>query len=189
MPRRIPLLILTALLVSGCGGSGGSGGAETTKSPPADDSAAKPSASRSASTAVSAALVTWMGDWCAAEELLEFPAPLSIPATTTEADREPVKEFLEDSLSTLTKTKNAAAKLGAAPSADAKSALADYREDVGDMHKETAEARTKASVYPAHGLASLYRLTAMEQVTREGILGHLDGHPDLKAAYKQSPDC
>lgn len=186
-PRRLAraALCVSALALTaasfGCGGEDGQG-SDGGNGGQADDGA-------------SGELVDWMGQLCEAvsQSVQGLPSPISEPEATTEADRQPLLDFLAEAQSAVSTAQEAADALPDPPTAAAGEVAEAFRGDLDGLASELSELTTSATVLPADRLANVYVVGGVAVVSfspgGEEMSDYLDGRPALAEAYREAPSC
>jgi hypothetical protein len=168
------LTVLAVVLLSACGGG------------EADEEGADAGAR--------AELVAWMGDFCEAREsLLELPSPLPHPGTITEADRQPLLDFLADMDAALAAAEEAVVGLPTPPVAAGSDVVDSYRADLDEQRSQMAEYSVMATAFPPDGLENVYVISGIAAISflpgGDDLSDYLDGQDDLTQAYQEAPAC
>lgn len=175
MSHRYLSMVLAISLLAACGGGGGAD--EEEEADPGPD----------------AELVSWMGDFCEARWSLALPDPLIVSGPITEADRQPLLDFLADMNAALAAADEAVVALAAPPTAAGNDLVDSYRADLDDLLSEMTEYADQAAVFPLDGLAAVHRLSGVSAVSflpgGEDLSDYLEGHADLTEAYQHAPAC
>jgi hypothetical protein len=163
----------------------------------------------------SAELVDWMNGFCETVSHLvrDLPSPTPAPDPTTEADRQPLLDFLEASQRTVSAAEAAIENLPEPPTAAATGLVEVYREDLDELASDLAGYTDNATRFPAGELRNIYIIGGIDVLTfaeqhavLPGVEGtdsrgevilsggevmseYLDGHVDLTEAHENAPAC
>lgn len=146
------------------------------------------------------ALVSWVGEFCAAgDALLKMPAPIPVPDRTTESDRSRLLRFLASAHSALTEARKEFAGVRRAPAPSGNTLLAKYRKAIAGVLKSEAKYTTAARTFPGADLHSVYTLAGLDiglfdpagypEPGYDGLDTYLKHHSDLAAAYHRAAAC
>jgi hypothetical protein len=178
--RRCGVVMPALLLLFACGG---------------DDSGDDDSNGERSADGSEAELVTWMGALCdaAAGSIQGLPTPMAAPGATTEADRQPLLDFLVDAQAAVASATEDADALPAPPTAAARDVADTYRSDLDTLAEDLAGYAANASALPAESLDNVYVVAGVQVVSfqpgGEEMSEYLDGRTDLTEAYQQAPAC
>jgi hypothetical protein len=135
----------------------------------------------------------WMDDFCEARWSLELPDPLPPADPITEADRQPLLDFLANMDAALAAADEAVVALPAPPTAAGNDLVESYRADLAELRSEMEEHAANAAVFPLEGLAAVYRLSGVGAVSFSpggtDLSDYLEGHADLADAFEQASAC
>jgi hypothetical protein len=175
MSRRYLPALIAALLLAACGGGGGRANDDDANSGPDAD------------------LVAWMDGFCEARWSLELPELLPPADPITEANRQPLLDFLADIDAALAAADEAVVALPAPPTAAGNGLVESYRTDLEGFRSEMEEHAANAAVFPLEGLAAVYRLSGVGAVSFSpggaGLADYLEGHADLADAFQEASAC
>lgn len=183
MSRRLLILAMALTALTGCTGGTDEGVSEraTESGPDAD-------------------LVAWLDEFCAAYTAA-VPEPFdgTVPDTTTEEDRAPLQQYIDDTLSLLETWEGQATAVPEAPSDDAQVMLEQCRTELGELRVKFEEHADHAVSYLAgEGLASVYFLAAWDLAafrplgdgtSGTGFTTYVEEYPELEEAAALAPAC
>lgn len=185
MARRLLILAMALTALTGCtGGTDESG--ETTE--------------QATESGPDADLVAWLDGFCTAYTAA-VPEPFdgTVPETTTEEDRAPLQQFIDDTLSDIEAWEDQAAAVPDAPNHDAQVMLEQYRTELGEHRVKFEEHADHSVSYPAgEGLTSVYFLAVWDLSTfrplsvgtdGSGFSSYVEEFPELEAAAALAPAC
>jgi hypothetical protein len=186
MAKRLLILAMVLTALAGCtGGTDNAESGQTTA--PATESGPD------------ADLVAWLDGFCTAYNAAvpeRFDG--TVPDTTTEEDRAPLQQFVDDTLSDIEIWEEQAAALPDALNDDARVMLEQYRTELEDLRVKFEEHAGDAVSYPAgEGLASVYFLAVwdlsafkpLSGTSGTGFTTFVETYPELHEAAALAPAC
>ncbi len=188
MPRYPSILLVAVFLLSACGGT------DTSTAPARHKS---PTATPSRSTSPDEELVGWGTRFCSLDGSVVTSLPMQPIAplgSPTERDRQPLLDYLADSVAVLKQAKTSFGRLPAAPTEASAAMLAAYRKNIDKGITRLQAETTTTSKQAADQLGVMYTLdpgevTLFEAESNHVILTAMKSHPDLKAAFAKAPFC
>jgi hypothetical protein len=187
MIRRLLILATALTALAGCTGD-------------TDEGESDPTAEQTTASGPDADLVAWIDGFCAAYTAVA-PEPFdgTVPDTTTEDDRAPLQQFIDDTLSLIETWEGQAAAIPDAPSDAAQLMLEQYRTGLEELRVKFEEHADHAASFPAgEGLTSVYFLAVWDiagfaplsdGTGGTGFTTYVEGYPELEEAAALAPTC
>jgi hypothetical protein len=141
------------------------------------------------------ALVDWMGQLCdaASQSVQSLPYPTATPEVATEADRQPLVDFLTATQAALSTAIEAADALPRPPTAAAADVAQAYRADLDELANRISEDVVLATRFPAAELRNIYIVDGVAVISfqpgGENMSEYLEGNAVLRRAHQQAPAC